>query len=290
MNYPTSNVDSTILPLLNICNLTNEYQKNIKQDTLFTNNKVNHQLLTETKGLPVDKTPQLMHLISDCQETFENEAKILLSNDLPSDAVDELFKSYQNFLLTYCLSDYSNNFELPQHRDSLDTSFFSNETLLLDSLDTSASTASLIFDVDNFDLEYVSLSTPSEFISQPSPSALPFQSEQLSDGINPLSLDHLQSFQQQADNIDTHNIETSTSRSDDSQKYSSPNSRITDFFVNCKRSRVSKENKSLLEALFSVKNFPNTAERKLIAEKCNMTPSQVRIWFTNKRARCKGKI
>lgn len=54
-----------------------------------------------------------------------------------------------------------------------------------------------------------------------------------------------------------------------------------------KRSPISKEAKQLLETIFETKRTPNGKERKIIAEKCGLTPLQVRVWFTNKRMRSK---
>lgn len=54
-----------------------------------------------------------------------------------------------------------------------------------------------------------------------------------------------------------------------------------------KRHLIRGEAKRILENVFQVKRAPNASERKLIAERCHLSNSQVRIWFTNKRARFK---
>ncbi|GME70710.1 unnamed protein product [Ambrosiozyma monospora] len=55
-----------------------------------------------------------------------------------------------------------------------------------------------------------------------------------------------------------------------------------------KRQNISPETKELLESVFFVKRNPNLRERKALAERCGLSVVQVRIWFANKRARCKG--
>lgn len=54
-----------------------------------------------------------------------------------------------------------------------------------------------------------------------------------------------------------------------------------------KRTLIPKETKDFLESLFEKKRSPNSRERKAIADKCGLTPVQVRVWFTNKRMRSK---
>nr|BBD18016.1 putative transcription factor [Ogataea minuta] len=59
--------------------------------------------------------------------------------------------------------------------------------------------------------------------------------------------------------------------------------------VKSTRKAVTKGCRNLLESIFKVKPFPNSKERHIIAEKCGITPTQVRVWFTNKRARTKSE-
>lgn len=54
-----------------------------------------------------------------------------------------------------------------------------------------------------------------------------------------------------------------------------------------KRTSITPESKEFLERVFKAKRTPNSTERKVIAEKCGLTPLQVRVWFTNKRMRNK---
>ncbi|AMD20177.1 HEL342Cp [Eremothecium sinecaudum] len=52
-----------------------------------------------------------------------------------------------------------------------------------------------------------------------------------------------------------------------------------------RRTVLPKETKEFLESVFERKRCPNAKERRAIAEKCGLTPIQIRIWFTNKRMR-----
>lgn len=45
-----------------------------------------------------------------------------------------------------------------------------------------------------------------------------------------------------------------------------------------KRTLIPKETKDFLESLFEKKRSPNSRERKAIADKCGLTPVQVRVW------------
>jgi hypothetical protein len=57
--------------------------------------------------------------------------------------------------------------------------------------------------------------------------------------------------------------------------------------TNKKRTSIPKDVRAFLETVFETKRSPNGKERKIIAEKCGLTPLQVRVWFTNKRMRSK---
>ncbi|SCV03248.1 LANO_0G03031g1_1 [Lachancea nothofagi CBS 11611] len=52
-----------------------------------------------------------------------------------------------------------------------------------------------------------------------------------------------------------------------------------------RRTLLSKDTRLFLESVFEKKRSPNSRERKAIADKCGLTPVQVRVWFTNKRRR-----
>ncbi|KAG7805664.1 hypothetical protein KL921_005422, partial [Ogataea angusta] len=56
-----------------------------------------------------------------------------------------------------------------------------------------------------------------------------------------------------------------------------------------KRRHIPESSKELLEKAFEVKRFPNSKERERIARECGISPLQVRVWFTNKRARSKSR-
>ncbi|CCH42179.1 POU domain, class 3, transcription factor 2 [Wickerhamomyces ciferrii] len=49
---------------------------------------------------------------------------------------------------------------------------------------------------------------------------------------------------------------------------------------NKKRTSIPKETKTFLESVFNSKRTPNSRERQLIAEKCGLTPVQVRVWVS----------
>ncbi|KAG7691296.1 hypothetical protein KL930_005409 [Ogataea haglerorum] len=56
-----------------------------------------------------------------------------------------------------------------------------------------------------------------------------------------------------------------------------------------KRRHIPESSRELLEKAFKVKRFPNSKERERIARECGISPLQVRVWFTNKRARSKPR-
>lgn len=257
-----SNIESTILPLLSICSLTSEYQKANK-----TKVNIKYSKLAETKELPSKKSAHLVQLITECQECFEKEAEVLMENHMPAEAVEELFINYKQFLVqTYQLTVEQSEPLASAIKENYDDSWFSNAEPTTDNSTTSNSTNSLSFDVNDFDFDYASLGmSPGSMLSQP---VFEFDQLHLCNGPDFLFSDYIQF-------------------DDDFQKNDVPKN--DDFFSNGKRKRISKESRNMLEALFSVKKFPNNAERKLIADKCQMSPSQVRIWFTNKRARSKDR-
>nr|CAO02580.1 mating type a1 protein [Lachancea waltii] len=55
--------------------------------------------------------------------------------------------------------------------------------------------------------------------------------------------------------------------------------------VGQRRTLFSKDTRLFLESVFEKKKSPNSRERKAIADKCGLTPVQVRVWFTNRRWR-----
>ncbi|CCC68093.1 hypothetical protein NCAS_0A15350 [Naumovozyma castellii] len=50
---------------------------------------------------------------------------------------------------------------------------------------------------------------------------------------------------------------------------------------------IDKDKKILLEQIFRKKHWLNKKERAFVAEKCGLSPRQVRVWFINKRTRSK---
>lgn len=288
MEDHTTNIDSTVLPLLSICSLTSEYRNEKNQQF----QSFGCSLLKESEGLPDYKSPQLLHLIDDLQESFEKETNILLKNEMSENEVQELFERYKQYLLNCYISksDYYDGTKTISYNNDNEKSWVFDESISCDNLSTS-NTNSFSLGMSDFDFEYAAISTSSNATSDTPPHTLEFDGSQLCNGPDYLYPDYLQIYSEQPD-------KTSNAQKENTDTAESPTryaSNLTDHmidhvFFHGKRKRLTRENKALLDTLFSAKNFPNTAERKLIAAKCNLSPSQVRIWFTNKRARCKDKV
>ncbi|SCU95590.1 LAMI_0F02982g1_1 [Lachancea mirantina] len=54
---------------------------------------------------------------------------------------------------------------------------------------------------------------------------------------------------------------------------------------NPRRTLLSKETRDVLESVFAKKRFLNCLECRIIARRLYLSETQVRIWFSNKRAR-----
>lgn len=292
------NIESTILPLLSICSLTSDYHTS----TTTSSEKLDYSLILAATELPQSKTPQLLYLINDCQRNFEQEANILLNNGLSHEDVHILFNNYKQFL-TSCYFLKADYFDPPSDGDltnyeswifdqplSSDHNTTINATTFdsLSSLDNTEAnhSSSLSYRMSDFELERAAISMSSSMLKELSPSAMEFCEKQLY-GVPESSYSNIHFLDDSQSTI---------SPSLNSSKFNLLPSSIdlitmqtNNLFSNGRRKRPTKEHKALLESLFSIKSFPNATERKLIAEKCNMTPSQVRIWFTNKRARRKEK-
>lgn len=257
-----SNIESTVLPLLSICSLTSEYQRK-----KVCQKKSGHRKLIDIVELPLSKSARLIQLVQDCQETFEKEANVLIDNQMAEEAVDELFLNYKRYLISLLsLSAQYCEPSKPEYRNDYEDTWFSAVDLNLDhnssSLDT---TDSFTFDVNDFDFDFANLTTSTNSeISQ----SFDFSQSQLCNGPDFLFSDYIQFHDETKEN--------EVGKADD-------------YYCSGSRKQITRESRNLLEALFLVKNFPNSAERKLIAERCHLSPAQVRIWFTNKRSRCKGK-
>lgn len=275
----SSNTESTILPLLSICSITSEYST----EPQIKKRKIEYNLLTD-KDIPKGKSPQLLSLVHDCQEFFEKEANILLENQLSSSDVNELYKKYKQYLLNcYLLKpDYYENSEI--------TNISAKQPLIFDeaiSYENLSNTNSNSFSsTQDFDFDFASFSTTSNDIDI-QPYFIEFDSSQLYNGPDSLYSDSSRFTEFENQSTPTNEI-MPKAKNFKCSSLQSRESRHDDCFQTSRR-RITKEKKALLDSIFSVKNFPNNAERKLIAEKCNLSPSQVRIWFTNKRARCKGR-
>ncbi len=64
------------------------------------------------------------------------------------------------------------------------------------------------------------------------------------------------------------------------KEHKAQNSKTDENSKNKKRTSISKDAKAFLENVFSSKRTPNSKERKIIAEKCGLTPVQVRVWVS----------
>lgn len=255
-----SNIESTVLPLLSICSLTGEYQ-----EKKVGRKRLKYRKLVDIEELPAAKSVQLVQLIQVCQDTFEKEADVLIDNQMAEEAVDELFLNYKQYLIG--LFSLSTQYYEPskQEYNNYEDTWFSGVDLNLDNTSSSFDTTdSFTFDLNDFDFDYANLTTSTNSeISQ----SFDFSQSQLCNGPDFLFSDYIQFHDETKEN----------------------DVKADDYYYSGSRRRITKESRNMLEALFIVKNSPNSAERKLIAERCHLSPAQVRIWFTNKRSRCKGK-
>lgn len=263
-----SNVESTILPLLSICNLTSEYRQEIKKLPKV----INHHLLSETEEIAIFNNKKYKKLIDECQSSFEQEANILLENQMSAASIGQLFNKYKEFLIS-CLtsrSDCELSSDVSNLHDNLESSTLSGDTLIPDE--------SLSFDLCDFDFDFASLTTSSILSDNFSDEKMNFSYSQLCNESDFIESKYLQTNDDFKLLQDPPNINNSNSSQ-------SNNGNIFDS----KKTIITKEKKSLLEAVYLAKSSPNSAERRFIASKCNLTPYQVRIWFRNKRARSKRK-
>lgn len=256
-----SNFESTILPLLSICNLTSEYRHEIKKPPKI----ISHRLLRETEDIEVFNDKKLKKLIDECQISFEQEANALLENQMSMDSVNQLFNNYKEFLIS-CLtrrSDCKLSPELSNLHDNLEDFTFSGDTLIPDD--------SLSLDLCDFDFDFASLTTSSTLSENFSSETMNFNHSQLSNEPYFIESKYIQP------------------KEDFQSLQDSPNAILSNPNTESKTTKITKEKKNLLEAVYLAKSSPNSAERKFIASKCDLTPYQVRIWFRNKRARSKRK-
>ncbi|OVA13031.1 Homeobox domain [Macleaya cordata] len=69
----------------------------------------------------------------------------------------------------------------------------------------------------------------------------------------------------------------------------SVNSHINKYGTTRKKLRLTKEQSALLESSFKEHNTPNMAQKQELAERLDLRPRQVEVWFQNRRARTKLK-
>ncbi|KAG0670934.1 hypothetical protein C6P40_004003, partial [Pichia californica] len=174
----TTNIETTIIPLLSICNLTSEFR--IGGDDSKKHRKFKHYDLLNIQSIQLSSkiNPQLVKIINDCQECFEKEANILLQNQMSDEHIDELFERYSQFAVECCYK--RSEIFIPSNLSNTQNSIASSCTEC-DTFDTLASESTLSFDINDFDFEFTSLSTSSDPIIT-SPTSLDFNHLQLSNG------------------------------------------------------------------------------------------------------------
>jgi mating-type protein A1 len=264
-----SNVESTVLPLLSICNLTSKYYQPAPKKRRYHH----FPLLSEVQEILAGAiTPVITSLINESQEHFENEASIFMENDFSAAEVELLFNKYKEFVLKFM-----NSSKPPEALINTDGELWITDNSIDVNAIENSSDSSFSYVLSDFDFDNLTI-TSSIDNTDVAPYTLEFN--QLNDGSESIFSDYLQFFQ---------NEEAAQQSLVDNPTISFKESNLSamqDFeYFTSGRKWLSKEKRDLLNRLFSVKKFPNATERKLIAEKCNMTPSQVRVWFTNKRAR-----
>lgn len=266
-----TNLETTIFPLLSICSLTNEYRKK----TDISKVKCSFPKLSLMEELPKSLHPRIQSLLDVCQKNFEKEAMVLLKNNLSNTDIDVLFSKYKEYVLNYIVlkTDY---FGISNFQNSSECTSWENTDLLFDSINQS-DIGNLSYNLSDFEFDNFNIHTQENLIDS---SLLQFETSAIPKAPEPEYTEYTKFFQE---------IPSESNKKVPQTIVFSANPNSSDNFSTSKRRLLSKENQKMLNALFDIKRFPNSNERKLIAEKCKMTPSQVRVWFTNKRARYKRK-
>lgn len=253
-------VGTIILPILTICSLTSEFC-----DKDETRKPLNIELprLESMSGIPTTENSNLRRLIDDCQDSFEKEVGILMNNDLPLTLVEDLFKRYKEFFWEKykLMNNLIDTPRLPEHL-TFDDHWILDDSLSLENLNDIPMLQP--YQLSDFEITQAEITTTSDILGEPL--TIELSGSQLSEQNTPIFsqnfgiYDYLNSI--------TNEIESSTTDSGHNRRH-----------------RPSKDVKEKLEQIFTKVKNPNSVEREYIAKKCNMTPTQVRIWFTNKRAR-----
>ncbi|GMM28240.1 hypothetical protein DAMA08_009560 [Martiniozyma asiatica (nom. inval.)] len=261
MNMNTTwDTDDTLITVFNICNLTNDFKIDKERKELDTD----YTLFKDVPGIPIIKTQQLNTLIKDLQQGFEHEATILINNDMSYDDITDLFETYRRYLIQQYNSKKS-------YFDQIESNYQLSASNTPETISTSIDPA-CTFDTKNFIFEMGSITTSSTNHETFLPEYVEFGESQLCNGPDNLYPNHFPFIHTNASDIQSHT----------SSVQNSPN------FIFSTKKKVKEEAKALLESVFEVNRHPNALERKLLAERCQMTPSQVRVWFTNKRTRYKN--
>ncbi|ODV82657.1 hypothetical protein CANARDRAFT_245777 [[Candida] arabinofermentans NRRL YB-2248] len=245
-------IDTVLGSIFTICQLTEplKHKSNSNSSAPLPEGIIRSYSLKEAPFLPIHISASLNELIASLQESLESEFRVLLENHRPDSDFRSVYKLYES-ILNQSYMDKKNVFDLPTEDEELLDSILSFEET-----------------IDSFKLEY-------DFASFSS--ASPLDTEIASTKFNFQELCNEPSFKLMDGDPDNKTSRTSARRESHSESQK-------------KRKMISKEAKALLESVFRVKTSLNSKERKILADKCNLSPMQVRVWFTNKRARNKESI
>lgn len=273
----TSN--ETLSSLYSLCNIT----KGFKLKRSYKKFNIIYNLSTDTRELPALRTPQLNQLIEDLQECFILEANILMNSQMSDHDIMELFINYQNYLITRYhahKSYYDGTKEIEFPISPEDTHIFRKDFI---ESDFTSQTEEFLFELGpvlSTDKNQITGDIGNTVIS---PDAPLFQ---LNDLLYPeytqaTSPEELRDIFKK----DTYEFVDGLQFLNETESGLSP----SEYFGDKKRNNFAEDSKTFLEAVFKVRPFPNSTERKIIAERCQLKPAQVRNWFANKRSRHRGK-
>lgn len=278
----TPKENETLQIIQKMCAITHDYKLHFERKQHL----VMYDLGAEFLQIPYHRTPQLQKLIKDLQASFMKEANVLLNNQMSDHDIKELFANYQRFLLTCYQARrnyYDESYE-PKFLISPNKTDRSMENIIND----------LVPDSDAFLYDFSSdmLINQANAITNMSTTCLPL--------IDPLidtadqSLLNINEFLYPENALTPEQTPPKIQVSDytsykNSLGFSYNGQYESNNFFGMKKNQTISEARAFLELVFEVKQAPNSVERRMIAEKCGLTPVQVRVWFSNKRSRQKGK-
>lgn len=277
-NQSTTSND-TLSSIYSLCKITKDY----KLKGSYKKYNITYNLNVDTPELPSLRTPQLNQLIGDLQDCFMLEANILMNSQMSDYDIKELFLNYQTFMMERYHAhqnyyDGTKEIEFPispedtniSRQDFTEADFTSqtddflfelgsvlsmNNNQISGNIESPAMPACTpLFKVNELLYpEYIQTTIPEGLTESPKKEMYEFV-----DGIQFLS---------------------------ETESGLSPSELFGEKRKNC----FAEDSKMFLDAVFKVRPFPNSAERKVIAERCQLTPAQVRNWFSNKRSRHRSK-